>query len=1555
MFLILLVPSLFFGRDIKTIKKSGKIYAAFTESARKSLNYKLALEFAKFLNVKLEVVNTTWNDNFSRKGKIPDNYQTNPNVSYTPDALRRADFICGTIYVLEWRKKFFDYAGILDLSDLLIVPKSNKSLKSYEELKGLTIGFLSNSSYETHIKSINNLVDGKIKFKTTSSEEQSQKLLKQGRIDGFITVSYLALEFVKHNPDYKIAFPVSPVKKIGWAVENDNEGLREEIENFYATLKGSGKLDRIFIEHFGMSYSKYLEIISAYSSVQKSNGYTKDLDEILESGEIIVAFQHKTMVYDSVNKQFNQHIAEEFAKYIGVKLKTVIVDDFSRYFENPHGEIIKDSAYTPEIFKNIDVICENMVPTKWRKNKLDIISFMPYAQVIIGRKNTKINSINDLKKYKGVVEKGSMQEDILIKNHFDNYIIEPNSKHIEAILSGKVDYIIGSSFVFELSKYPLLEAKFVIGDIGLDGWAIKKNQPKLRQKILEFLEYARKKSILDKYFKIQTGMTLNAAINYLTALHETYQSGIFPFVFYGTNEGLPQEDVLAIYQDHENYMWFGTHSGVTKYNGRQMKTFNTGAGMSNNSVFDIAQDKKGNMYFATFKGISILKNGKMTTMFSNMSFEKIFIDKNNTKWFYGDYGIVTLDRNDNQKFLNNENLNIPQYINSIHQDYSKKITYVASDYGFYYLNRHDEIFKISDIPCYAVFIDEENQLWISSKKGIHIVDLAKYKKDNLGNLINKQLNISVNTKINKITRTVDGSVWLLSDHKIYKILTITQKPIIYDSRIGLQKQKILSFIEDKEKNYWFGYSGGIQKLTTRSLRTLFPSIINNYVSSIIEDSKERVWISVNDNVFYIKDKLVNYTELFSKSDESYVVGLKSNGNIIIASTNNLYEIDKNSLGIVKTITFKRPLDYIKSIFISSKDEIFLLTGGNGIVYYFKNFDKQVSELSNLSTTMISQLVEYEDMIVGANSTGLVFFDGNDFDRLEDIENIIWSLYSDKDTLWVGTENGIAIYKDYIEYIKTGLPNNIINAIQKSTDANYLWIGTNQGFSYFNKKTKKVEFSIDARDGLLGNEISINGLKVDSKGLLWIGTFHGVATFDIKKIISEKFTPECKIEKIILNGQEIPKLNSVLKHYENNLLFELTALSFTDEKSVEYEFYMKGLENDFAASKGKEHKANYTNLPPGKYQFVFRTKGKDGIWSYYNHIEFEILKPFWREVWFIATVILLLIFVIWLIMKWRSKALRKKNEQLEEIVKQRTYEVVKQNSEILEKNEELNQQKEEITTQRDEIEKQRDLAQEQRDEISNQKKDITDSITYASRIQTAILPPSEYIESVIPNHFILYKPRDIVSGDYYWMKQIDNKVYIIAADCTGHGVPGAFMSMLGSAFLSDIISKVEEEEITTGGILDELRQHVITALHQTGGENETKDGMDVAFCMIDFEAKILEFSGALNPLYFIREGELTVYKGDRMPIGISDRMNEKFSTNRIELKEGDTFYISSDGYADQFGGPRGKKFMTKNYKKLLVDINNNTMEEQKEILVDRIGSWQGDLEQVDDIIVIGMRI
>ncbi len=294
----------------------------------------------------------------------------------------------------------------------------------------------------------------------------------------------------------------------------------------------------------------------------------------------------------------------------------------------------------------------------------------------------------------------------------------------------------------------------------------------------------------------------------------------------------------------------------------------------------------------------------------------------------------------------------------------------------------------------------------------------------------------------------------------------------------------------------------------------------------------------------------------------------------------------------------------------------------------------------------------------------------------------------------------------------------------------------------------------------------------------------------------------------------------------------------------------------------------------------------------------------------------------------------------------------------EKNIILNQQIEEIITQRDEIEAQRDLVSLQKKQIENIYSELTDSIHYAEKIQKAILPSTEFMNGLLTEYFIFFKPKDIVSGDFYYVAKRNNIIIAAVADCTGHGVPGAFMSMLGVSFLNEIIAKENMKQADQ--VLNELRNAVVKSLQQKGIIGEQKDGMDISFIMLDTNTNILQYSGANSPLYIISSNanELQEIKPDKMPVSIYINM-KSFTNHVINVKQGDTIYLSSDGYSDQFGGEFGKKFYSKQLKQLLQENCKNSLNEQGIILEKAFEKWKNNhktiYQQTDDITVMGFKV
>jgi serine phosphatase RsbU (regulator of sigma subunit) len=413
---------------------------------------------------------------------------------------------------------------------------------------------------------------------------------------------------------------------------------------------------------------------------------------------------------------------------------------------------------------------------------------------------------------------------------------------------------------------------------------------------------------------------------------------------------------------------------------------------------------------------------------------------------------------------------------------------------------------------------------------------------------------------------------------------------------------------------------------------------------------------------------------------------------------------------------------------------------------------------------------------------------------------------------------------------------------------------------------------------------------------------------------------------------------------NEVTFEWTTPYFTGELQTDYSYILEGFDENWSKWEGISFgydaealypKAEYTNLPSGHYTFRVRTRTLTGLTGDELKYEFIILKPWYATIFALIGFILAAFLIVYAIIAVYTRRLKNENIRLEGIVADRTAVVVKQ------------------------------------------KEELESSIQYASRIQMALLPSDAILSEYFKNYFVLFKPRDIVSGDFYWMTKKGERLYIVAADCTGHGVPGAFMSLLGMSFLDEIIDK--DDAPRADAILNDLRIHVTESLKQVGDDNEAKDGMDIALLVIDSDKRRIEFSGAYNPCYRVRKltgEEARNYKEDtfkmsdgfmsngkylldtiyasKMPIGISSKMDEGFVFYDWTLEKGISYYMFSDGYVDQFGGPKGRKFMKKNFKRLILDIQDYPMNKQKDILEKNLKDWMGKSPQIDDILVMGIK-
>jgi serine phosphatase RsbU (regulator of sigma subunit) len=619
----------------------------------------------------------------------------------------------------------------------------------------------------------------------------------------------------------------------------------------------------------------------------------------------------------------------------------------------------------------------------------------------------------------------------------------------------------------------------------------------------------------------------------------------------------------------------------------------------------------------------------------------------------------------------------------------------------------------------------------------------------------------------------------------------------------------------------------------------------------------------------------------------------------------------------------------------------------------------ISEDQRGNIWLATQFHGIQRVVITDGDTLIYKYDTNH--GLPSIQNL--SIVSINNETYFGTSNGIYKFNYDKEVFESssfdGFPERLKN---KSINK---YFETPTGFVLIIKDSKQLRVEQFTRrpDGAFDNiNTPFNALPnnafdvvfMEPSGVMWFGLSKELYSFNpnVQRNYEEPFqslirqVTLTKWDSVVFHGtffNELPDGQKILSFTQslkqtpefsyryNSFTFDVAATFYENVNATEFSFILEGLDKEWSKW-SNDPKPIYTNLSEGKYSFKVKARNVFGTESHTAEYRFSINPPWFRSIVALISYVLLLFALIWFIVKWNTRRLIAEKERLEELVRQRTAEVVAQKEEIEKQNEEL---------------------EHQRDKIVEQNEEIKSSITYASRIQNALLTPMETIKTIFDDFFILFLPRDIVSGDFYWITQLGSRKICAAADCTGHGVPGGFMSMLGMGLLNQIISR--NEKISASEILDQLRDFIITSLHQTGKSGENKDGMDISLFVVDTERHTIEFSGANNPLIIIRNEEIIQIKGDKMPIGIHLRCDVPFTNNVLEYQPGDMVYTFSDGYQDQFGGPDQRKFMVKNLKDLFLEIHKLPMEEQHDILNRTLLKWHGSSPRIDDVVLIGVKL
>jgi ligand-binding sensor domain-containing protein/serine phosphatase RsbU (regulator of sigma subunit) len=1027
-------------------------------------------------------------------------------------------------------------------------------------------------------------------------------------------------------------------------------------------------------------------------------------------------------------------------------------------------------------------------------------------------------------------------------------------------------------------------------------------------------------------------------------------------------------------QDEKGFMWFGTQDGLNKFDGNNFTVFKndptTQNSLSSSEITCLKQIRndvilvgtrdglnlfnpitlnflrlntvKGtkvkinaiavlnddNVLIGSDEGLFSLNISSQSFKFYNFPIEGTIvvncIKEVNKKFFLGtkEKGLWLLNGKKLERinFLNSDYLNMkPIGLESVTslQEYGGKLYIGTNGYGIFKVNISDFDIEdkilfnkedLNDINATNYFVIKDNRLYVATNHGFVIYNLLNNKIINNENKESSNA-FRINDNFVKSCFLDDiGNIWLgttLGGVNVSFSRAIKFPDFIDD--IQHQFKNLYSFLETKKGERIIGGENILAALAENKDITDHSSVLGgNTALCIFQESDHVFWIGTWGKGLLRYDKSTKQSKWFlSKEFGGTIVSLMYDGNNnLFAGTVgdglfsiNLKTFEANHFGVKEGLQTLN----INTMFSDSKGNLWIGTYDGGLVKV-KTFPKG-------NKLNIDQVYK------------------NEGKPNQIATNIVFGINEDKNgNIWVATSAGLSKLLQnnsfYNFYEKDGLPNTYLYSILKDSLNNF-WMSSNNGIIKFNPLLKEREVSFKSygiKDGLLNTEHNMGAAFLAPSGNMYFGGSKGYNVFRPTLIKDNLHTPKAYITGYKRGGKDVAidsfiayKKCLKLSWRENYFQFELAALDYTDPSRNKFKYKLEGYDNDWSAPTNVRY-VSYTELPGGEYKFIVKATNNDGVWNETPYeINIVVVPPFWKTKIFYFLLILFAGGGIYAFTQYRTRAIKKENKLLENKVAERTRELEEKNN------------------------------------------DITSSIQYAKRIQEAILPSKDQIFKKLHNAFILYQPKDIVSGDFYWFAEKKDFKILAVVDCTGHGVPGAFMSMIGHNLLHQIVS--EKGIIDPAEILNNLHKGVQEALRQGQNEVNTNDGMDVSLIAINDITKVVKWAGANRPLITIDStGEFLKFDGNKFPVGGAQLdINRVFTTQEIKLKNSAMAYLSSDGYADQFGGEKGKKFMVKRFHELLCRIHLYSPEEQKAQLLKNFDQWRQNHEQVDDVLIVGVGI
>ena len=978
------------------------------------------------------------------------------------------------------------------------------------------------------------------------------------------------------------------------------------------------------------------------------------------------------------------------------------------------------------------------------------------------------------------------------------------------------------------------------------------------------------------------------------------------FKFSTPTGDLPSTNVTTTFKDDKGSLWFGYDDGlIIKFDGVEFLTVDTAA--SKTAVMQIIQDSKGDILVATQIG-GITRIGKKEDHFTD-AFENIMI---NTMCFAG-----------NDKLLVGSQDGLYLY------DYEESMTLIVRDE------------RLSDISVKHIIPRVDGSgYWIASENdGIFYVTVEEKRISSM------QLKIPEldYVQVQSVFEDMQNNLWISTyGEGLFRIHLSENLHIVktsnYNSHNGLGSDYVKHVFFDSQQNLWVAtYGHGVACITNFAF-SFFENLnaINANATAVLSVDNSEYWIAGIGAIIKTSTKPVQRTTVFDRSnglpnDRITTMLAGNNGEIWIGTEKNgLYQLAKNAKNVSLFYREENSLSNNIQGLVLVNDEIWMATL-NGVLIINSKTGKKINQKATFDGGLPHNNIRdiFKDskgrVWVATNSNSLIDIKNDKKLTLHDeAETEFTTIAEDnRGRLWAGTNSkGVYLFDEERDTIyqftsDDGLKSDYCYAMIFD-DLNRIWIGHRLGLTSINTERLTVN-TLGTDNGIFG-DVNPRSMTLNKSGEMLIGMTDGVIMYDIKADRTQDQIPILNLSGLYINDKPYnPNKSIVLPYGHYKVQFDYVGLQYSNPGSVSYQSLLQGYDMGWSPT-SKSTTVFYPRLDDGDYSFWVKACNNDNCTEEKMLFTIKIRNPWFKSWWCILLVVSAIMGMGYIVVAIRERNHRIQQEYLENELRTRTKEVHKQKEEI---------------------------------EVKN--RDITDSINYAQRIQFSVLPSTSTLLEHCSGAFIFYRPRDIVSGDFYWFDYFPDtkRLLIVCADSTGHGVPGAFMSLIGTTLIKDIAMRLDV--LSPADILYRLDENIQSTLNQNRDSEQANDGMDIIVCEINTETHFTRIASAMRPYIIYHEGVPTTYKCSRASIGGQQIENKTFETKELQLSKGDTIYMFTDGYTDQFGGPSGKKLKMNRLQNILNDIHSRDMDEQQRVIKENFDLWKGLDNQIDDVLMIGVKI